>query len=161
MRIERNMAVGSLNHPFKNRDIRIILLGGTPRDPGIPPYQNNPHWTHYLNKFLFPQLLTEEEMVSFLTVDHQELYRLVEQYAVPFLAAGGPAGGVLKPHRMTPDALMACLLMKCHYNLNDKLLGAMFGESGSAANRWIRGLRDWIYEHDEWLRRGRNLSNIG
>ena len=85
----------------------------------------------------------------------------MELYAVPFLASGGPAGGVLKPHRMTADALMACLLMKCHYNPNDKLLGAMFGESGFAANHWIRGLRDWIYENDEWLNRGRFLSNIG
>ena len=60
------------------------MAGGTPRDPGIPPYQNNPHWPHYINKFLFPQLLTEAEMLSFLTVDHQELYRLVEQYSMLF-----------------------------------------------------------------------------
>ena len=67
MAVERNLAVASLNHPFKNRDIWIIMAGGNPRDPGIPSYQNNLHWPHYVNKFLFLQLLTEEEMMSFLT----------------------------------------------------------------------------------------------
>ena len=105
--------------------------------------------------------MTEAECISFYTVDHQTLYEMVELYVVPFLAAGGPNGAVLRPHRMTADALMALFLLKCHTNINDRLLGAMFGESGNVANHWIRGLRDWIYEHDDWLNRGRFLSNIG
>ena len=62
---------------------------------------------------------------------------------------------------MTGDALMALFLLKCHTNISDRLLGAMFGESGYVANHWIRGLRDWIYEHDDWLNRGRFLSDVG
>ena len=158
---QRANATAALNHPFTNRDCRIIAAGGLPRDPGNPPYPNNPHWPHYINRFLFPQLMTEAECISFYTVDHQTLYEMVELYVVPFLAAGGPNGAVLRPHRMTADALMALFLLKCHTNINDRLLGAMFGESGNVANHWIRGLRDWIYEHDDWLNRGRFLSNIG
>ena len=60
---------------------------------------------------------------------------------------------------MTPDALMCLLLLKCKQNLSDRVIGALFGESSYAANHWIRGLRDYIYQHDEWLIRGRNLSN--
>ena len=95
----------------------------------------------------------------FYTVTHQELYLNVEKFAVPFLQTGGPLGGTLKPHRMTADALMCLLLLKLHENLSDRLIGALFGESSRAANQWIRGLRDYIYQHDEWLIRGRNLSD--
>ena len=161
MAVERTAAIVALDHHFNNRDCRIIAAGGLPRDPGNPPYQNNIHWPHYINRFLFPQLMSEEELVSLFTVNHQTLYAMVQRYVLPFLAAGGPNGAVLRPHRMTADALMALFLLKCHTNINDILLGVMFGESGRSANHWIRGLRDWIYEHDDWLIRGRSLSNVG
>ena len=112
-----------------------------------------------MNKFLFPELFTEQELMNFFMVDHQTLYGLVAKYAVPFLASGGPQGGVLKPHRMSADALMVCFLLKFHENINDRLLGAMFGETKQSVNNWIRGLRDWIYAHDDWLIRSRSLSN--
>ena len=137
------------------------MTGGAPRDPGNPPYVQSKHWDHYVNRLLFPQLLTEEEMRVFYSVGHQEFYSLVQEFAVPFLQTGGPQGGTMKPHRMTADALMALLLLKVHENPNDRLLGALFGESARAANQWLHGLRDYVYQHDSWLRRGRNLSNVG
>ena len=102
-----------------------------------------------------------EEMKTFYGVGHQTLYSLVQEYAIPFLQLGGQHGGVLRPHRMTPDALMCLLLLKCKENLSDRLLGALFGESSHAANHWLHGLRDYIYQNDQWLIRGRNLSNVG
>ena len=160
MAAQRTAAIAALNYPFNNRDCRWIVNGGAPKDPGTPAYVHSTHWEHYVNRVLFPQLLTEEEMKVFYTVDHQTFYSLVEQYAVPFLLTGGPQGGTMKPHRMTPDGLMALLLLKCHENMNDRLLGALFGESAGVANQWLHGLRDHIYEHDGWLNRGRNLSNV-
>ena len=65
----------------------------------------------------------------------------------------------MKPHRMTPDSLLALLLLKIHENLSDRVLGVLFGESASAVNKWLHGLRNHIYQHDPWLRRLRNLSN--
>ena len=159
--VARNNAIAALDHDFNNRDNRFIVRGGPPRPPGNPPYQNNRLWGHYINRFLFPEFFTEEELIRFFTVDHQTLYGLVEKYALPFLAAGGPQGGVLKPHRMSADALVTCFLLKIHENIHDRLLGAIFGESGRAVNHWIRGLRDWIYSHDDLLNRGRQLSNVG
>ena len=144
---------------FNNRDCRYVALGGPPQNPGVKPYPNSPYWESYLNRMLFPQLLSKEEMKTFFTVDHQTFYGLVEKYSVPYLHRGGPNGGVLKPHKMTPDALMGLLLLKCHHNLPDRILGSLYGESASSANRWLNGLRDYIYQHDEWLSRGRNLSN--
>ena len=158
---ERNLAYQALNHNFDNRDCRYIILGGNPRDPGNAPYPQSRFWHHYVNKLLFPQLLTEEEMLVHYTVDHQTFYELVEKFAVPFIQTGGPLGGGLKPHRMTPDALMALFLLKCHENINDRLLGSLFGESAATVCRWLNGLRDYIYQNDQWLQRGRNLSNIG
>ena len=55
---------------------------------------------------------------------------------------------------------MCLLLFKCHAGLSDRLIGSLFGESSRAANEWIRGLRDYIYQHDEWLIRGRNLGDV-
>ena len=159
MRHQKDAAIAALNHPFTNRDVRHIMAGGAPRDPGTPAYLLNNHWEHYINRLLFPQFLSELEIKVFYSVTHQELYSLVEKFAVPFIATGGPTGGVLRPHRMTPDALMCLLLFKCHENLSDRLIGALFGESGYAANYWIRGLRDFIYQTDDWLIRGRNLSD--
>ena len=98
-RHERDAVVATLNHPFNNRDVRIILSGGLPRDPGTPAYLLNTHWEHYVNRLLFPQFLSVEEMKVFYSVDHQELYALVEKFAVPFLQTGGPQGGTKKPHR--------------------------------------------------------------
>ena len=161
MAAERNAAIAALDYAFKNRDCQYIITGGAPRDPGNPPYANNIHWEHYVNRFLFPQLLTEQEMKLCYMMDHQEFYSLVNLYAVPFLQTGGPQGGTLKPHRMTADALMALLLLKVHENINDRLTGVLFGESCCAVNKWLHGLRDYIYEHDSWLIRGRNLSNVG
>ena len=157
---ERQTAIGNLNHPFKNRDCRWVARGGPPRAPGVPAYPNSTHWEHYINRFLLPELLTNEEVKNFYTVDHQTLYTLVNEFAVPFLLRGGPAGGILRPHRMTGDLLMAMLLLKMHENINDRLLGPMFGESASTVNRWEHGLRDYMYQNDRWLQRGRNLSNV-
>ena len=159
MGAQRNVAYQALNQNFDNRDCRHLMRGGPPQDPGNAPYPQNRYWHLYVNRVLFPELLTEEEMYVHYTVNHQTFYELVEQFAVPYIQAGGPQGGGLKPHRMTPDALMALLLLKCHENLNDRLLGSLFGESASTANRWLRGLRDHIYQNDPWLIRGRNLSN--
>ena len=100
-----------------------------------------------------------DEMITFYMMDHQTFYGLVQQYAVPFLQAGGPQGGTMKPHRMTPDSLLALLLLKIHENLSDRVLGVLFGESASAVNKWLHGLRNHIYQHDPWLERLRNLSN--
>ena len=158
-RLQRDAIIAALDHPFNNRDVRRIMAGGGPRDPGTPAYLLNNYWENYINRLLLPQLLNDEEMHTFFSVSHQQLYYLVEKFAVPFLQTGGPQGGTLKPHRMTPDALMCLLLLKCKENLSDKLIGALFGESSHAANHWIRGLRDYIYQNDEWLIRGRNLSN--
>ena len=160
MAAERNGVIADLNRPFNNRDIRYIMTGGAPQDPGIPPYPQSIHWNHYVNRLLFPQLLTADEMLIFYSVSHQTFYSLVEEFAVPYLQGGGPLGGTMKPHRMTADSMMALLLIKCHENINDRLLGAMFGESASAANRWLQGLRNFIYQNDPWLDRGRNLSNV-
>ena len=158
---ETNAAIGTLNQPFKNRDCRRVLLGGPPQDPGIDPYPQNPHWNHYLNRVLFPQLLSPEEMLVFFSVDHQTFYGLRDEFVIPYIQGGGPQGGVMKPHRMTPDALMGLLLFKCHENPSDRLIGALFGESASAANKWLHGLRVYIYQNDNWLVRGRNLSIDG
>ena len=160
MRVERQAAIATLDQDFKKRDCRWIITGGAPRPPGVRPYANSNHWEYYTNRLLFPQLLSEDEMLTLYTVNHHNFYSLVEQFSVPFLQTGGPQGGTLKPHRMTADSLMGLLLLKCHENINDRLLGFMFGESASSANRWLHGLRDYIYQNDRWLERGRNLSNI-
>ena len=136
------------------------MCGGAPQDPGNKPYPNSLHWECYVNRALFPQLLSPDEMQTFYATSHQAFYTLVEEFAVPFLQTGGPVGGTLKPHRMTPDALMALLRLKCHHNLCDRLLGSIFGESAATVCRWLNGLRDYIYQNDPWLERGRNLSNI-
>ena len=161
LRAERAAAMAALDHDFTNRDCRYIMTGGAPRDPGNLSYAQSKHWENYVNKILFPQLLSDEELKTLYCVDHQEFYGLVQEFSVPFLQQGGPQGGTMKPHRMTPDALMALLLLKCHENINDRLLGVIFGESASTVNHWIHGLRDYIYQHDSWLQRGRNLSNVG
>ena len=158
---ERNAAIAALNHDFNNRDIRWIILGGRPQDPGTRPYPNSSYWEKYVDRLLFPQLLTDDEMHTMFGLDHQTFYGLVAEFAVPFLQTGGPQGGTLKPHRMTADSLMALLLLKCQENLSDRLMGALFGEAANTANQWLQGLRNFIYQTDEWLRRGRNLSNIG
>jgi hypothetical protein len=136
-------------------------LGGRPQDPGTSPYPNSSYWEKYVDRLLFPQLLTDDEMHTMFGLDHQTFYGLVAEFAVPFLQTGGPQGGTLKPHRMTADSLMALLLLKCQENLSDRLMGALFGEAANTANQWLQGLRNFIYQTDEWLRGGRNLSNIG
>ena len=120
MAVERNNAIRALNQPFDNRDCRWVATGGAPRDPGNAPYPQSNFWHLYINRVLFPQMLTEEEMYVYYAVGHQTFYELVEEFAVPYIRAGGPQGAPLKPHRMTPDALMALLLLKCHENLNDR-----------------------------------------
>ena len=99
-------------------------------------------------------------MLLLFSVNHQTFYELVEKYAIPYVQGGGPQGGVLKPHRMTPDSLMGLVLLKVHENPSHRLIGLLFGESASTASKWLNGLRDFIYQTDEWLERGRNLSNI-
>jgi hypothetical protein len=118
MAAERRAAIAALNYDFTNRDVRYIMTGGAPRDPGIHPYVASSHLEHYVNRLLFPQLLIK----VFYTVDHETFYSLVEEFAVPYLQAGGQLGGAGKPHRMTPDALMALLLLMCHENTSDSLL---------------------------------------
>ena len=98
-------------------------------------------------------------MLDIFGMDHQALYTLRDEFAVPYLRTPGPLGGTMKPHRMTPDALMGLLVLKCQENLPDRILGALFGESSTTVNDWLHGLRDYIYQHDQWLIRSRNLSD--
>ena len=135
------------------------MCGGAPSDPGVATYPNNGFWESYVNRLLFPQLLTDDEIKTVFGMSHQSFYQLVEKYAIPYLQRGGPGGGTLKPHHLTPDALMGLLLLKCQQNLSDRLLGAMYGEDKITVNHWLHGLRDFIYQNDEWLIRRRNLSN--
>ena len=161
MAVERQAAIDTLNEPFNNKDVRRILCGGDPQDPGVPPYPNSQFWDKYISRLLFPQLFSEEEMFTLFNMTHQAFYALVNKFAVPFLQTGGPQGGTLKPHRMTADSLMGLLVLKCQENLSDRLLGCLYGESGQTVNQWLRNLRDYIYQNDEWLQRQRNLSNAG
>jgi hypothetical protein len=105
----RGAAINALNQDFDNRDCRWIMTGGAPRDPGIQPYAQSRFWSNYVNRMLFPQLLSSDEMKTFYMMDHQTFYGLVQQYAVPFLQTGGPQGGTMKPQRMTADSLLVCL----------------------------------------------------
>ena len=98
-------------------------------------------------------------MRSLFMMTHQEFYRNVRKYVVPFLQAGGPNGGARKPHRMTPDAMLAMLILKCHENPNNRFLGFLIGESRTAACNWLNNLRNYIYQNDQWIRRQQNLSN--
>ena len=157
MWVERDAAIDTLDEPFNNRDIRRILLGGDPQDPGNQPYPNSSFWEKYISRVLFPQLLSDDEMITLFGMYHQTFYGLVQEYAVPFLQTGGPQGGSLKPHRFTADSLMGLLLLKCRKNLSDRLLGVMYGVDARAVNDWLKCLRDYIYQHDDWLQRGRNL----
>ena len=134
------------------------MCGGAPKNPGIKPYPNSRFWESYVNRFLFPQLLSEKQLKIVTSVDHQQLYELVDIYAKPFLQGQGPAGGTLKPHKLTADGLMALLLFKIHENPSDRLLGVIYGEAASAMNHWLNNLRDYIYENDLWLTRKRHLS---
>ena len=158
--------------------IRHIVLAGLSQPPWANTY-NCRFWNFYINRFLFPQLFEEEDLNTFLGVTHAELYRLVQQFARPLLAAGGPgttttkknsyfifkpkfsAGGTLKPHRMTADALMAALLVRVKHNNSLRLTGLMFRQDHQRVQDWVTRLRDQIYLTDPWLVRGRNLGNPG
>ena len=65
------------NEDFTNRDIRHIVLAGPPQPPGANTY-NCRFWNFYINRFLFPQLFEDEDLNTFLGVNHAELYRLVK-----------------------------------------------------------------------------------
>ena len=69
MALERNNAILALNQPFDNRDCRWVALGGGPQDPGNAPYPQSNYWKYYINRVLFPQLLTEEDMYVYYAVD--------------------------------------------------------------------------------------------
>ena len=59
---------------------------------GEQPYPNNPLWTKNQNPFFFTQFLTDEELFWWIGMGHQEFYALVDKYARPYMAAGGPRG---------------------------------------------------------------------
>ena len=80
-------------------------------------------------------------------------------YVQPFWDVGGPAGGRRKMHRVTPEGLLAALLLKMNQNVSYKLLGFMLGTSPAYLRQMVTQLRDWIYQHSPWLNRLRNLGN--
>lgn len=103
--------------------------------------------------------MTEAELKQTFGLTFQQFYFLREKYIYPCLQDGGPNGGRLFSHEMTPDSLTALLLIKMRELLSDRLLGIMFGESAARICKWLNRISSYIFENDDWLIRGRNLSH--
>ena len=89
----------------------------------------------------------------------QSFLNWMEDYVHPFWNTGGPAGGRRKMHRVTPEGLLAALLLKMVENPSYRLLGFMTGTSPAYLRHMVTLLRNWIFQQSPWLNRGRNLGN--
>ena len=79
--VARNVAIAALVSNFDHKDVRIIMIGGQLQDLRNMPYPNS----CYTNRYLIPQLMSEEEMLSVIGINHQGFYELVDKYAKPYL----------------------------------------------------------------------------
>ena len=80
-------------------------------------------------------------------------------------------------HRLTPDSLTCLLLRKLNDSIDDRFLkllstflqyyniirslAAEFSLDQTQISRILKGIIDYIYEHDQYLIRSRNLDLYG
>ena len=84
---------------------------------------------------------------------------------------------IRKMHRLTPDSLTCLLLRKLNDSIDDRFLkllstflqyyniirslAAEFSLDQTQISRILKGIIDYIYEHDQYLIRSRNLDLYG
>ena len=144
--------------------------------PGDEPFAHCRVWVKNLNRFFYPQLIPEKELISLVGLTHIQLWDFSMKFSEPFLQQGGQQGRrrykfdvnnvkvhsvfFRKPHRMTRDSLSLLFLLKIHEGLSNRLLSTIFGNSESAIGALLNDYRDFVWRTDEWLQRTRNLSDI-
>ena len=96
-------------------------------------------------------------MQDMFLLTHQEFYELRNTYIRPYLNTPGPRGGRRKLHRLNADSLTCLLLRKIHEGMDDRSLGVEFSLAHGNISKILSGVRDFIYRHDRWLQRGRQL----
>ena len=69
------------------------MQGGRVLHPGEKPFPQNTLWIKNINRFLYPALITPEELRRLISFDHWQLYNFAQQYVRPWICAGGPRGG--------------------------------------------------------------------
>ena len=137
---------------WTHREVRHVMLNGSPVVPPQVPYANNPYWTTYLNRVLLPSTIRPELYKQYFGLSLQQFYQFRDMYVVPALANRNP-------YLATEDAVAVLFLLKLRKNIDYMSLQLFFGDlSNGTLECWFHCVEDQIYSRGSLLHKLRHLS---